>query len=461
MLLESDISYVYEKLLQIVKYDETIEGYIVLKKDYMPLKLTNKQLKLLRRMCKVQGIYFEEELYKLPSVEAENLFNEYNEIKRIIDSSSIPKEKHPLNKRRIEIRNKIVTDNLPLVRAIVDRNFDAIPDGYDKEELYQLGYEMLLTYVDNGNILQPRHFTISVSSKLIHDIKEKILNFESNISDETKKILKRLQEAKRKIISTNPYLVTEQLSTLLNIEPKKVEEILNIDRFLEAISIDTELEQLDGEENDNSPLYNSHFETELIKRTAREIILKIIKTLPTNQQEVLMLSYGFIDGRCYDDVEIGTKLGLTKARIGIIRHNALNNLRASIRKQYLIDYSESSSHIQTSDSERQIMLLEEILISYIPQEELIAYLNNIPKLEKDLIMLYYGLIDGIKRSYKEITKILNISKSTTFKLKTQAFNSLKNEILKQRSKTSEDNITYEEYLQYLIETYIIHNNKKR
>lgn len=459
MSLESDLSYVYEMLLKIVTYDDTIGGYVIRQKDILSLKLSNKQTKLLKKMCKVQGIYFEKALYKLPSIEDEKLFNEYNEINRIIGASSIPKEKHHLNKRRIEIRNKIVTDNLPLVRAIIDRNFDGIQDSHDKEEIYQLGYEILIHYIDNGNILHPRHFTISVSSKLIHDIKEKILNFEANISDETKVLLEKLQEEKRQISAVNPYLVMEKLSVSLEIEPKKVQELLNIDRLLDTISIDYELEQLDDQENDKSPLYDNQFETDLIKTTSREIIQKIIKTLPANQQKVLMLSYGFEDGRCYNDIEIGAKLGLSKARIGIIRHNALDNLRLSIRKQYLNDYLEANIQNEPEEDKNQLRLVEEILIGCIPKEELIIYLNNIPKLEQDILMLSYGLTDGTKYNYKEITEILNISKSSVLKFKKIAFNSLKSEILKQNFKT--DELTHKEYLEYLIETYVIHNGIKK
>jgi len=460
MSYEQDLSYVYEHVFSKVRYDKNLNTYIIYKEDYIPLKLSTKQFQILKQMCKRQGVILEEEPYRLPGVEDEKLFQEYNQINQIIISSGIPKEDHPLNLRRIEIRNQIVMDNLPLVRAIIDRNFEGIQQLSNKDEIYQLGYLMLITYIDNGSILEPQKFTIHLSSKLMFDIKEKILNAESSISAETSSLLEKLRQINN--FSSNEPRTKTDLAQTLNIEPKKVDKLLNMDRFLSALSIDEELKKLGHTKKSkisSSPLYDDSFETELIKSTARDIIIKIINTLPSNQKEVLMLSYGFLDGRSYNDVEIANILGVTKSRVGFIRHTALDNLRLSIRSKYLIDYDElvNLEDLPEAD-EKQLKALEEIIIGLIPKDELLNYLSNIPKLQRDILLLYYGLIDGKECQMNEISEILKVSKSTVVKHKYRAYISLKEEILKSHNL---DTITYKEYIDYLIEKYIIHQDIKK
>lgn len=461
MTYEKDLSYIYDLVFTKVKYDPQNKTYILHQEDYIPLKLSTKQFQLLKQMCKRQGILLEDAPSRLPSVENLKLFEEYNQINKIILSSGIPKEKHPLNPKRIAIRNQIVLDNIPLVKAIIDRNFEGIQQLPNKDEIYQLGYLMLITYIDNGRILEPKKFTIHISSKLIFDIKEKILNSKYNISDETNTLLQEL----RKIQSNsdlNAKKNKEQLATALNIEIKKVETLANLDRFLTSLSIDEEIKllgQTKESQISSSPMYDDSFEQQLIKNTARDVLIQIINTLPQNQKEVLMLSYGFIDGRCYNDTEIANRLGLTKARIGIIRHTALDNLRLSIRSQYMLDFSEKTSIDKLPEAnQKQLKNLEEILVGLIPQEELLNYLINIPKLERDLLTLYYGLIDGKKYSVIEISKILNISKSTVIQYKSKSYENLKTVI----EQTNNQQFTnYQEYLEYLIDKYVIHSKNKR
>ena len=144
MVLDKDLTYVYENVYLKARYDDTIKGYIIKKEDYIDLNLTNRQLQILRTMCKCSNIKLEKYKYRLPSVEDEELFKEYQDIKRQIDANPNSSDIELLEKRRIEIRNQIVTDNLALVRAIIDRNFDNIGEKYDIDEIYQIGYDMLL-----------------------------------------------------------------------------------------------------------------------------------------------------------------------------------------------------------------------------------------------------------------------------------------------------------------------------
>lgn len=462
MSYEKDLSYVYKEVFSKKRFDSKLNAYVICKEDYLPLNLSTKQLQILKQMCKRQGIILEESPYRLPSVEDIELFKEYNRINQIIISSGIPKEKHPLNQQRIDIRNQIVLANLPLVKTIIDKNYEDIQNLPNKDEIYQLGYFLLINYIEHGKILEPKIFTNHVSSRLIYDIKEKLLNANFSISLASNELLKKIRDIQITKASIAKYPTKEELSDKLNIETKKVSKILNIDRFLSAISIDEEsklLGQTKESKIHQSSLYDNSFEEQMIKNTARDIIVKMLNTLPENQKQILMLRYGFQDGRCYNDIEIANMLGLTKARIGIIRHTALDNLRLAIRSKYIIDYSENSKVEELPQAkEKQLKSLEEILIGLIPKTELINYLINMPKLESDILTLYYGLVDNKKYSLLEICKILNIGHSSVIKYKAKSYKSLKLEIAKIHNKEFNN---YQEYIEYLIEIYVINLKNKR
>ena len=200
MSLDKDISYVYERIFTKAHYDEFKNKYVITKEDYLPLNLTNKQLNILRKMCKYNGIELENYEYRLPSFEDEKLFKEYNELKAKLE---IEPDNKLLEEKRIAIRNKIVISNLELVRAIIDRNFEDIQEIPNKEEIYQLGYNILFDYIEIRDIMYPKKFTVYISSKLMSDIKNNIMVLEKNSSTTIQKELEKLQKARKNLTSLN------------------------------------------------------------------------------------------------------------------------------------------------------------------------------------------------------------------------------------------------------------------
>lgn len=463
MSLENDISYVYENVYQKAQYDDNIKGYIIRQEDYVPLNLTNRQLNVLRKMCKHSNIKLEYYDYRLPSVENETLFREYQEIKKQKDSNPNSPDIVSLEKRRIEIRNQIVTDNLALVRAIVDRNFEGIEDIHDKEEIYQLGYEVLFTLVDHHKIVVPRQFTLYLSAHLITEIMFKIYKLEYNVGPKNKRDLEQLQKARAILSTPNHKPTTKELARKMGFDQETVEKLLNIEDVLNSISIDGEIEKLDANiNNSNSPLYSEHFEIELIKSSVREFIQKILNTLPTQQKDVIMLSYGFQDGRCYNDIEIGQIMGLTHARIGVIRRNAIANLQTSLRANYLKEvYDTNKSYEFTAMTEKQLKELEEILLSQIPKTEIVYYISTLSEIEQNLLLMYLGFEDNQKYTLQSLAGIFNTSVSWILNTKNELIEYIRNKIIKEIQKHQNIDVTYGYYLKYLINKYILSDNYKK
>ena len=462
MSLETDMSYVYENVYLKAHYDDTIKGYVIKKEDYVPLNLSNRQLNILRKMCKHSKIKLEYHDYRLPSVEDEKLFQEYNELKDQIESNPNSPDVDILKNRRIAIRNKIVTDNLPLVRAIIDRNFDGIQDMPNKEEIYQLGYDVLFTLVDNHTIVIPRQFTLYLSCHLVTERMAQISKLENGIGKKKKKALERLQKAQRILTSTNKKPTTKDLAIKLEVEEERVQELLNLERLLETLSIDEEIKKLnDNTDIQDSPLYDYDFEKKLITSATRDSIKKILYTLPEQQKEVIMLAYGFKDGRCYNDVEIARIMGLSNERIRKIRCNAIENLKVSIRVNYLKELYEPDKPYEVSEAKpKQLKELEEILISQIPKEQLLYYISDLTEKEQTIFLLYHGFEDGVKHTLHSIAKILNSSATWTLTTKDKVHQHIRMKIINEISKNN-TNVTYEEYLDYLIKEYIISDKHRK
>lgn len=462
MLLDKDISYVYKNVYLKARYDDAIKGYIIKKEDYIHLNLTNRQLQILRTMCKCSNIKLEKYKYHLPSVEDENLFREYQDIKRQKDSNPNSCDIDLLEKRRIEIRNQIVTDNLALVRSIIDRNFDNSEGKYDIEEIYQIGYDILFTLVDNHTIVVPRQFTLHLSAHLVTEIMLKIYKLENQMHLK-RKTLDELKKLREIISSSQSPRIIEEIKEQLEIDEKRAKELLYLEDTLHFISIDAEIDKLENNnEQQNSPLYNDNFENEIIQLSVREYIEKILNTLTKQQKEVIMLAFGFKDGICYNDTEIANIMGLTNARISMIRAEALEKLKESIRLNYFKEvYESNNSYTQIIANNRSLKELEDILISQIPKEKLLYYMEGLPEIEQKVILLYYGFEDNIKHTLKDIGSILNVRKDWLTFVKYRACQHIKTKIVIEILNKTNSIPTYEEYLNYLIKTYIINNRYQK
>ena len=463
MSLDRDISYVYEKVFTKAHYDEQASCNVIKLEDYIHLNLTTKQLNILRKMCKNSGIKLETIEYKNPCIEDEKKFKEYNEIKKKLALDIPEQERKSLEERRIVLRNKIVTDNLAFVRTIINRNYDEINKLPNREEIYQIGYDVLFSFVDNLDIMYPKTFSIYISSKLIYEIKKKLLFIETGYNYEETRLLEKTLKSKSILETTKPYPTAKDLSQKTEIEEKRIKELLNLERLLSALNIDSEVERINNSNGQtDSYLYNDQFEKTLIMPAIKESIIKIIHTLPKQQSEVILLSFGFIDGRCYTDIEIADMLGVSNSRIGIIRHQAIDNLKYHLRSKYLFELSElDTKPLEKSLDKNKSEELEEVLLEHIPKYELMEYLNQINKTEKKIFMMYNGIDTEKKYNLTEIMQITGFPKYRTYKLKKDAYNSLRKVITEKYFQKPHDTIPYEKYLEFLIENYVMRKPIKR
>lgn len=449
---KENIRYILDNIISKANYNKQKGRYEIKEEDYIHLNLTVKQKRLLKIICKNNKILLERTSKILPSKEDEQIFKEYNEIKEKIISNPEAKE---LEQRRIKIRNQIATDNMELIKTIIDRRLEGIHYIQDIEDIYQMGYEFLLEYIDK-NYLSKETFKNSISSRIMIYIHRRISNYEEGIGYRTRDDISSLNKQKEK----NPTIEIDELSDKTKIEPTRIEKLLSIEESLPLVSLDEEIDALNNQEtSDNSQLYDDSFETKLIDYYSnQEIVSKIIQTLPEKDREILTLYYGFNTGIDYTIVEIAKMYNVSKEAIFIVIKRALEKIKTSIRIKYLKELYESSDKYEYIECSKETKL-EEFLIKYLPKETIYQIITKINSRKKEFTFAYIYFYEK-EEQINKIISTLNITLKQLYQLKNKTIQHFREELINLLSQERNKKVTYQEYLEYLMNLYL-HKSKVR
>ena len=232
---EDFLKYIVEIILPKATYNEELEKYELKYKDYEEYSLSTSQKKLLKEICKKNNITLESRGYirqPLEAIEDKFLFKEYNEIKqKLIDPNQ--NNKDLLEQRRIRLRNKIVTDNIPFINSIINYRITGINERKDKEDIYQFGYEILIKYIDNNYLIKGK-FKDHISSILIQSIINRLIAIELDFDTKTKKNLDIIKEQKDKNLSL------DELSKILKLNEEQTKHLINLEGIISASNLDDE-----------------------------------------------------------------------------------------------------------------------------------------------------------------------------------------------------------------------------
>jgi RNA polymerase primary sigma factor len=124
----------------------------------------------------------------------------------------------------------------------------------------------------------------------------------------------------------------EEIAEVLEMTPQQVLETMRISQT----PISLELPQDDDENRTLADLIPDD-EASTPEESTTEIIMQeqikdVLDELPMREARVLMLRYGFQDGRTYTLQEVGDAMGITRERVRQIEAQAMNRLRATAHK---------------------------------------------------------------------------------------------------------------------------------
>lgn len=118
-----------------------------------------------------------------------------------------------------------------------------------------------------------------------------------------------------------------ELAEAMDMTPEQIRDTLSIS--LAPISL-----ELPQDEDDNRTLADvipdmdsASPEESTIENLKQQQVREVLDALPMREAQVLMLRYGFQDGRSHTLQEVGNKMGITRERVRQIESQAMNRLR--------------------------------------------------------------------------------------------------------------------------------------
>jgi RNA polymerase primary sigma factor len=121
----------------------------------------------------------------------------------------------------------------------------------------------------------------------------------------------------------------DELADAMDISPDHVRDTLNIS--MAPISL-----ELPQDDDDNRTLADvipdldsASPEESTIENLKQQQVREVLDALPMREAQVLMLRYGFQDGRSHTLQEVGNKMGITRERVRQIESQAIHRLRGT------------------------------------------------------------------------------------------------------------------------------------
>jgi len=153
-----------------------------------------------------------------------------------------------------------------------------------------------------------------------------------HMGDQINKLL-RVSHSLTQKLGRDP--TVEELANLLDVTPKKVEDMVQIARrplSLEAPTDDQEDSSVgDFVEDEDSPAPVEATTQNMLRLQIRDALTG----LPPREVRILQLRYGLLDGESYTLEEVGRKMGVTRERVRQIEAQALGRLRTPDQKELL------------------------------------------------------------------------------------------------------------------------------
>ncbi|MDP6583859.1 MAG: sigma-70 family RNA polymerase sigma factor [Anaerolineales bacterium] len=153
-----------------------------------------------------------------------------------------------------------------------------------------------------------------------------------HMGDQINKLL-RVSHSLTQKLGRDP--TVEELANLLEVPPKKVEDMVQIARrplSLEAPTDDQEDSSVgDFIEDKDSPAPVEATTQNMLRLQIRDALTG----LPPREVRILQLRYGLLDGESYTLEEVGRKMGVTRERVRQIEAQALGRLRTPDQKELL------------------------------------------------------------------------------------------------------------------------------
>lgn len=240
------------------------------------------------------------------------------------------------------IRNKLIEGNMHLVNEFLDKKIPSNINEYEKEELQQIAYEILINLIDNypyknGSKLKSK-LNKELSNHLFRKYHDTNLIYAPNyIREKLNQVIKTKEELETKL---KRGISNEELANALNIHVVIIDELLNL-YYLQNIE---SLEEIQNQEKKISTSNYGLPEVETDNIITSKIIDDILSTLTENESYAIKLHFGFYDGTEYTFDECALMLNVTRDRARGLIAKGLRKLRHPIRSRVLKELNQTETY---------------------------------------------------------------------------------------------------------------------
>jgi rubrerythrin len=188
----------------------------------------------------------------------------------------------------------------------------------------------------------------------------------------------------------------KELQEVLNMSKEEIEELLIIEKRVDTTSIyDEELDLIDDSLEDT-----------IADILSRESVRKIVDILPDMQRKCLLLYFGFGDKPYYTYDEIAAEFNISREGVRQSILDGLENINKSVRKHVLniVCYDKIENDTLEKSGIRQSNYLFYFLLRQMPKGMILEMLDSLSERNKDTLILYLGLEDGIEHTREELAQ---------------------------------------------------------
>jgi len=227
-------------------------------------------------------------------------------------------------------RDKVVLENLPLVKAIAVRVHESLPVHVDLDDLVHAG---ILGLFDAATRFDPKK-NVSFSSYAKHRIKGAILDSLRQLdwaSRDLRRRHKQLEAVTRELTGTLQRAPTEaEIAERMGVDVERWRQMMLDLRTVGLVSASTRKSEQDDLPAPDFPADSDTQPDQLCAREQmRVLIRKAMGTLPERYQRVVMMYYN----NEMTMKEIGGVLGINESRVSQIHKLALEKMAAALQDE--------------------------------------------------------------------------------------------------------------------------------
>lgn len=259
-------------------------------------------------------------------------------------------KKEQNKKETLQIRKQLIEGNMRLVNYILYQKLPSNIDEHDREEIYQIAYEILINFIDKYDKNKGYNLSTAINNYLIYHIWRNYYDIDMlfipvHMREKINQVLKAKEElentlhrpAAKEEIATKLDLTDRELSDILEAYP--LQQIESLDELGTIIEPEEQFYDYPIEEAPEERFVGTSSiglpELEISDSSTREKLEEALSTLKKEEALAIRLHFGLYDGEPYSFDDCALIMNLKREIVRSLIAKGLRKLRHPIRSNKL------------------------------------------------------------------------------------------------------------------------------